>query len=328
MTTSCSVSPSLSTTSPPIFSYHDGKRFRAPLKEWKCRGGHNSNCKQSTYIWPKCLYHGLQEHCLRIGTSTIGPFKGLFAYNPYFTLDQKKFYHSASYPIVVFRKGDYITDYIGEIIGAREYYRRYNVMKNKDEAQGPYTVDYDEPISIDNTSFSSSSSHTESSSILEEQNNNNNNINNNKIQTRKLRKAIDGALWRSYACFINSPLSGLEKDSNVTLEFASPLERKSYSSSYPSGNAKYLKVRATKTIYDGDEILWWYGEAFFPPPSSSSSSSSSSSLNSDITMDNSNINENKSNNNIIVGEQISHHTDWGDYLDYSKQNIKLNLISD
>jgi len=107
------------------FYVHNQSRFRHPLRKFHCaaisKNGHH--CKNTTVIGePFCWVHLLYQHHLRIKTSTIaGAGQGCFA------MDKQR-----PAGTVVFRAGEQIIHYYGEIIDKRTLNERY----------GRYTAPY------------------------------------------------------------------------------------------------------------------------------------------------------------------------------------------
>lgn len=222
---------------PPLFSYYPSS-FQKCLQDWSCR-----ECTQLTYVWPYCSQHALQKAHLRIGTSRLGNFLGLFA-DANLNLDQQAYClaHPEHTP-VAFDAGTTIADYIGELLNQMQFFRRYRGHgESKADTHGPYSILY--PIQRPNKRLLAGKPPGE------------------KFDPEEPLAVLDGALFRSYASFINASKS--EEDENVTLEFVGIDDARKYGRTYPGDrDQRWARVKAKRTIFHGEELLWYYGDTFW-----------------------------------------------------------------
>jgi hypothetical protein len=104
------------------FKFYAGNRvlFSCDLKCQRCEGTTNAGrrCTRTTCIGtPLCWTHLLSENHLKVQRSTIaGAGKGLFAVHP----------RSSNPNTILFKRGEVIVEYDGELISVGELNRRYD----------------------------------------------------------------------------------------------------------------------------------------------------------------------------------------------------------
>lgn len=100
---------------------------------------------------------------------------------------------------------------------------------------------------------------------------------------------LDSALWRCYGAFINSAPQHHKAAENVDLQYVSYDFASKHGQKYPGKrNQRWLRVTTKRDIRHGDELLWYYGDSYWG---------------------------NNNNSNSIP--DISHHTEWYNYITYS-----------
>ena len=119
---------------PREFVFYPDPQFKCDLKKMQCtalnKNGKGPRCKRDVVIGlDKCWIHLMKDHKLKIKETSLRgfKFKGLFAW------DKTKGDHA-----IIFKKGDLIVPYNGEVLTANEMEGRYG---EGDENTAPYVIE-------------------------------------------------------------------------------------------------------------------------------------------------------------------------------------------
>jgi hypothetical protein len=205
-------------------------------------------CKQKyTFVFPYCKVHTRTLHSLCIKESrleclrnnSVGnegfPNLGLFAANPPTASNTNS-------NRAVFKQGETIAYYVGEIISQTESHRRYQI-ETKTVEHAPYAFAFTIPSEDD----ASEDDASEDDALDNES------------------EILDGVRSRSIACFINhAPESEANVEAQPPVDFQTrkkiPLDK--YVRVYKAAFTVGIPIVALRDIYEDEELLLNYGKKY------------------------------------------------------------------